>query len=823
VLLSGTFLTKRVTMRTKYLTILTYITITGIALAHELEVPKVLESPAPMWPMGHHEHHDVVVPVVAVIGEDGSVESASVETSVGHGFDEAALGAVRTWKFKPGSRDGKPIAAKIRVAVRFIGEDDDDDDDHGDSKAHPPHDAAHAGTHAPAQAEPAAEPPPKPPEPERVRVVGPEAARSASEVRRGRDVLGATPHRTASDLLNVIPGVFVTQHSGEGKAHQIFMRGFDAIHGQDVEVWIGGMPVNEPSHIHGQGYADLHFVMPEVVKEVQAIGGPFDPRQGDFAVAGTIRMKLALTEPGFTVKGTLGSYGARRLFLGYHPKGSSDETFAAFEEYKTDGFGPSRSARRGSLIAQGTHDFGSDLSLRVLGTLSSGRYDSAGTVRAVDIDRGVDRFAPPGTAEAPFGPQGGSSARGQLLFELHKDEEGGRWSLSPFLIARSTSLRQNFTGFLVDPVRGDNNEQVNDSTTLGLTASYKRKVSLLGEDDAIEAGLFARHDMIEQSQRRFGVDGPVSATLVDAKVRATNVAGYLDASVHPLRRLVLRGGLRLDALAYAVDDNVEPQLGRRTAQGSNLGKKLTADYAVGGSTHLLASYGDGFRSPQARALANGESAPFTTVRAVEVGARMNDGKRVSGSLSAYYTHLSQDLVFDPETARNETAPGTGRIGASAEAVLRPASWLTVSASATYTRASFREDGKIGGTDVRAGDLLPYVPQWVSRVDTGAKRVLTSLWNRPLEGRVGVALESFARRPLPFSEFGRDVFLVDTSVGVRLREVELSIDVTNLLDAQWFDGQFVYVSRFGGAQSRIPTAHVTAGPPRMLFGNVTLYL
>src|SRR5690606_3351870 len=106
-----------------------------------------------------------------------------------------------------------------------------------------------------------------------------------------------------------VPGAFVTQHSGEGKAHQIFFRGFDALHGQDIEFWVGGAPVNEVSNVHGQGYADLHFVMPEVVRQVRAWGGPFDPRQGDFAVAGSMAFELGYGEPGATLAGSVGSFG----------------------------------------------------------------------------------------------------------------------------------------------------------------------------------------------------------------------------------------------------------------------------------------------------------------------------------------------------------------------------------------------------------------------------------------------------------------------------------------------------------------------------------
>ena len=171
--------------------------------------------------------------------------------------------------------------------------------------------------------------------PREITVRGSRAAppvRSASQVVRQRDVIAATPHQTASDLLALVPGVYITQHSGEGKAHQIFLRGFDAQHGQDVEISAGGVPVNEVSNVHGQGYADLHFLMPEIVREIDAMPGPFDPRQGDFAVAGSIRMHLGYDEPGITAKGTLGSFGTRRLFLAFHPTGAPPETFVAFDE-----------------------------------------------------------------------------------------------------------------------------------------------------------------------------------------------------------------------------------------------------------------------------------------------------------------------------------------------------------------------------------------------------------------------------------------------------------------------------------------------------------
>ncbi len=785
------------------------------ALAHDVTAPVVTHHPDAAWP-GPADTHDVVVPVILVVSPEGTVTSVEVETSVSHELNHAAVAAASTFRFTPASRDGKPVSAKVREIVRFRapvpgpGRVAAPAEPHVHPPTAPPH------THAP---------PATPPAPvEAVRVTGRAPARSASEIVRGRDVLGAAPHRTASDLLNVVPGVFVTQHSGEGKAHQIFMRGFDAVHGQDVELWVGGIPVNEVSNIHGQGYADLHFAPPEVVKELVAQGGTYDPRQGDFGVAGTVRMKLGYAEPGIHAKGTLGSFGTRRLFLAYRPKDASDETFASFEEYSTDGFGPNRSARRGSLMAQATHDFDSGLAARVLLSTASGRYDSAGVVPQREVEAGrLDRYA---TLDPK---QGGRSSRTQLLLELHRDTDEGSFHVAPFVVVRGLALRQNFTGFLTDSLRGgrdtldsDNTEQQQSSVMLGGTASYKHALRILSERDRVEVGVYGRHDRIEQSQVRLrAVDDRVNETLVDAEVQATNVAAYLDDELHLHPRLVLRGGLRVDTLAYATNDRAAAPGASRASQSANLGKKLTADVTVLRGLHALASYGDGFRSPQARSLANGQQSAFTKVQSFELGARFTLGRALAGSAALYTTSLSDDLVFDPVTARNEAVPGTRRIGGTIEMTARAGDLLLLSSSATYTRAAFT------GTDASyaAGDLLPYVPQLVVRADAKLEHKLTRVASRDLVGRVGVGLDGVLRRPLPYGEIGQNVVLTDASVGLRWKELELGFDATNLLDQPYYDGQFVFASNFArsASPSRIPVRHVTAGPSRAFYASLTLHL
>ena len=786
----------------------------------EVSAPVPGEQPLAIWPRDQSQTHDVLVPVVLVIDASGGVQSVEVETSLGPEFDAAAIAAARRWLFIPARKEGKPVAAKIRAQVRFAARPPEVTVAPSGERSVPPSTQV---VPTAAAAEPAT-----------ITVLGVRNApppRSASEIVQGKRVLTSAPHRTASDLLLTVPGIALTQHSGEGAAHQIFFRGFDAVHGQDLEIWAGGVPVNDVSNLHSQGYADLNFLPAEVVKQIRSAPGSYDPRQGDFAVAGTLWLDLGYAEPGVTVRASVGQFGTRRYFMAYHPKGWSDATFAAFELYSTDGFGPARATQRASAIGQVEFAIGAARA-RVLGSAYAASFDSAGVLRLSDIESGkIDRF---GSYDQN---QGGDSARSQLAVEISQGNDDSSWSLTPYAVLRSMRLRQDFTGYLVTPTsgsasevaaaakaseQGNSEQQVNDSATLGLTGSYRRRMRLFSAADSFEAGIFARYDRIEQAQKKLSIDtSQVTLDEVDAKINATDVAGYLDLAIHPVRRLTLRGGLRMDGLAYSTqDDGGQGQGQRRSAQGAHLGKKVTVDVGLTSALHALASYGDGFRSPQARSLQAGETAPFTTVQSYEVGLRyQTQSMRATGAL--FRTALSDDLAFNQVTARNERTPATRRSGVSVEMAAQPSSWFSAAASITYTRAEFTN------TDAgyNAGDLLPYAPQVVIRSDVAFTPTLGRALNRPITSHFGFGQTGIARRPLPYGEMAHDYLLLDAVASVRLREVELGLSAFNLLNLNWYDGEYTFASNFerGAAPSLVPQRHVTVGAPRTVLATLTLFL
>ena len=808
------------------------------AQGHELEKPVPVKEVSPSWPINTIADHDIIVPLVLTLSDEGTVTDVQVEASLGALFDEAAVAAARQWLFLPARHDGVPVAAKVRSYARFHAQTalaarlpaEPDAGTANVTAASPANDAAHLEPVKPLGHGEA--------EHSEVRVIGERtnAPRSASETSRDQSVIQAAPHRTGGDLLQIIPGVLITQHSGQGKAYQVFYRGFDAVHGQDLEFWVGGAPVNEVSNIHGQGYADLHFVMPEVVSRITVQPGNYSPEQGDFAVAGTVRYDLGYQQPGVSAKGTLGSFGEQRLFLGYHREGAAPGSFAAFESQSTDGFGPSRAASHTSAIAQQVIAFDRG-QLRLLATGYAGKFDSPGVVSLRDIETGhMGRFDTYGI------PQGGFSSRYQLLAEYREVEETSELAIAPYVVQRGLELMQNYTGYLIDPAHGDTTQLLNESTTLGLTGHFRHNLHWLSEHDSFEVGISARNDWISQSQRDIAVGNTrVLQTIVDGRIRALDAAGWFDLTLSPLTRLKLRAGVRVDHLGYNVQDNTpvdEARMGSdttafartlrpvgsggqvRSAMGVHYGPRATADYAVTHDVRAVFSYGEGFRSPQARSLGNGERTPFTQVHSMEAGLRYSTNS-INASVSAFRTTLSNDLVFDAATTRNEPVPASERIGGALEFVMKPRSWFVSSASGTYARATFMQSDSF----YHAGDKVPYAPELIIRQDLAFTPTLGTYASRLLTARFGAALTGMFDRPQPYGLYGHDIFLVDAVAGLRLKELAIELSVLNALDAKWYDSEFTYSANWnpGAAARLVPERYVTVGAPRTLLWTLGLFV
>jgi iron complex outermembrane recepter protein len=794
----------------------------------------------------------VDVVLLVTVERDGRVSNVIVAESAGEAFDAAATRAVLSWTFTPAKRDGVPVAARIRVPIRFAAAQEP-------SPSPPPAGAAHhvepPATDVPAPTRPTTlTQPPAPPTPApgasataptEVVVVGHAQApsRGAGDYEISIGKLANVPHGDAASLLRLAPGVLLTNEGGLGHPYQIFLRGFDAREGQDIEFTVDGIPFNEVGNPHGNGLADTHFIIPEVVQNLRVTEGPFAPQQGNFAVAGSAAYDLGVANPGLTTQAMVGSFNTRRLLLLWRPTGFSDHTFAGAELLSTDGFGQNRAAERATAMGGYEVALSANASLRLLATTYASHYGQAGVLRLDDVQAEHKGFYD------TYDPsQGGDSTRHSLGATVEGRSGTMRLSQSAFLVLRDFRVRQNLTGFNQDPQqtwqsehpqRGDLIDQQASTLTLGGRGSARQKWKLLGQTQELELGYFGRYDRVDATQKRDrkGTTVPYRTNL-DLGSGLTNVGAYVDASLKPLRWVTVRGGLRADFYHYLVVNHcalttqnsfgADPldtecfssdRLGYRSSEqtastsASIFQPRVTLLLGSFQGFSFSLSHGRGSRSVDPQYVNQDLKTPFAKVDASELGVSYNHSLGpvdVSARSVFFQTRVDKDLFFNETEGRNTLANGTTRTGWAGNARVT-GSFFDVAANLTLAKATF-DDTRLA---------IPYAPGLVARADG----IIFGDLPLDLVGSLGTGVSYVGKRPLPFQEFSQTTFLVDVGASLRYRAVAVGLISTNLLDRRYRLGEYNYASDFGSQPypTLVAARHFAAGEPRAIYGTLTLTL
>ncbi len=799
-----------------------------------LSPPRVLQSVEALYPPDALENRIAArVVLLVTIVSDGAVGEVSIATSGGKEFDDAATAAVRQWQFEPARQDGAPVDSRIKVPFQFT-----------------PPPITPEVIEAPA---PDVTPPPQAPLGSDEDVIDVTVRgernlrteeRSAGDFRIEREVIVAAPKQEGAEVLRAAPGVYIGRAEGPAVAHHYMLRGFDAEHGQDIEFRVGGLPINMPSHIHGQGYSDLSFLVADTVREMRVSEGVYDPRQGDFAVAGSIDLELGVEERerGVRVRSSYGAFNTYKQLMLWAPKDASEDTFGAVQYMGSDGFGENRAGETGSGIFQ--HRFGEgELTFRTIGILHAARSNMAGVLRQDDVTSGQVCF----TCVYPYPTAQSQNALANRFlaggFADYEGNDGANGQMGLWLGYDNFRVQSNFTGFLqisqmLERVggRGDLIEQQNRTLSLGLTSRYRsspiRPVSWA--HGTIEVGADGRIDNIDQTQNLLdaAVRNQTWDRRVDTSIKALDLGfwGDLDFSLTPLLRL--RTGFRGDVLSYDVDDRLgnfapltRPQESfiqgyRRSALGLAAGPRTSVELKPNEDLSFLAAYGEGYRSPQARILDDGEKAPFSKVRSADVGFRYDRGAPLHITAGGFYTHLSDDVAFHAEEGRLERIGATQRLGAVLHAVTRPFDWMVGSLSFTYVDATLLEPPPPTAEEPQPpfieGQNLPFVPPIVVRADQGFQNtLLQNVSGNPLDGRLGLGYSYLSPRPLAYGGFADPVSLLDASAALSWGPLELSFEIFNALNAQYAAVEYAFPSDWSpndGVRSRVPQRHTAAGSP-----------
>ena len=544
--------------------------------------------------------------------------------------------------------------------------------------------------------------------PEQEGLVG--EADAASQGTVDEEQLENRPLLRPGELLEVIPGVVITQHSGTGKANQYFLRGFNLDHGTDFAVHVDGMPINLPSHGHGQGYADLNFLIPELVEHIHYRKGPYYADEGDFSAAGAAHVHLKRSlEQGFAQLAA-GSFGYRRgLFGGAHAvEGGSLLGMLEIDQQDGPWLLPERLRKLNGVLRLSQGDEKNGYTLTAMAY--SAQWNSTDQIPARAVKSGsIDRL---GTVDPT---DGGRSSRYSISTQWAASGLSATTRASAYLVRSRLDLFSNFTYFLNDPVNGDQFEQVDRRTVSGAEGSHTWRAQWGGREIEHTAGIQVRNDHIGEVGLHSTAARARLATVRNDAVAQTSTSAYYFNSVPWSGWLRSLAGVRADAYRFRVDSDNALNSGRTSA--SLLSPKFGLVMGPWSEVEYFFNYGHGFHSNDARGVtirvdpATGEPARRVTalVRAKggELGLRAAPLKGVQTSVALWRLDLASELVFAGDAGTTVASRPSRREGVEWATFARPWRNVTVDFDMTLSRARFKDDEPAGNRIPGAADRTLY--------------------------------------------------------------------------------------------------------------------
>jgi len=684
----------------------------------------------------------------------------------------------------------RPIVVMLLLSSLAYAHDD------GVSETPPAHtekkDAEKSDTEAPATKEPAVV---KAGEPQTtVSARRPVAAASTQSVKK--EDFENVPKRSAASLLEVAPGLVTVQTAGGGKANQYFLRGFDIDHGTDLALSVDGVPVNMPTHAHGQGYSDLNFVIPELVERVEVNKGPYSARYGDFATAGSINLVTSDHVHQNRATFTAGNFGYYRGLLLAAPEPTEKLDGYLGAEVLTNN-GPYENGdhlKRYNVMGRAAFRpaSGVELSLQVQSMMGGWDMQGAVPLRLIESGR-LARFS------SLSGSDGGDTMRHTLNLGLRvNDLGGGRLTAGAYGIRYAMNLWSNFTFFASDEVNGDQIKQSDLRTVTGAFAQYQRAFALGPVRIDTTSGLQVRSDFIDVALGRSAARQPLG-DLSRSRVAQQTYAAFTEVDVGWTSWLRTVVGARADGFHYDVDDRLGDADG--VIDAGLFSPKGALIITPHESISVFGNVGRGFHSNDARAL----RAP-TVATSYEVGARYRPGRALDVGLTGWGMDLDSELVWVGDEGRTEASGASRRRGLELDVTTRPTSWLSATASGTLTDARFVN-----------GDLVPLAPVWTVSAGINVRTPIgifgavkwTQVGERP-------ANEDGSIRTKPIA-------LLDASVGYTFKAFTVALDGLNLTNSTWYEGQFVSSAKTRYDGQAVDGLQVMPGYPLTVRGSVTVTL
>ncbi len=619
------------------------------------------------------------------------------------------------------------------------------------------------------------------------------------------------PINSSQDILRMVPGLFIAQHAGGGKAEQLFLRGFDIDHGTDIGLSVDGMPVNMVSHAHGQGYADLHFVIPETIDRTVFDLGPYASDKGNMATAGFVDFHTKDFLEKNMVKTEAGSFNSRRIatLLKITDKEFATgkrQLYMASEYAGSDGYFESpQNFHRINLLGKYNVWNGNQSNITIITSVFDSRWNASGQVPQRAIANGdISRYG------AIDNTEGGNTSRINLTVRLAKQWRNN-WKVTGqvYYVHYHFNLYSNFTFFLEDSVDGDQIRQRESRDIIGTTATAARTSTIWSKKTITSVGTGFRMDNIRDNQLSRTVRRKYLSLVQKGDVGEINAFSWWDQKLELNDKLSFSAGIRADYFHFIYRDELSATGKRLQQHRTTLSPKLNLQYSPSNKLKLYLSTGVGFHSNDTRVVLEGAAKDILPkVFGTDIGIILKPIPSLVVKATAWQLLSEQEFVYVGDAGIVEPGGRTTRLGMDLSVRQQLRSWLYADMDINITRARAMDNAK-------GSHYVPLAPSFTS---TGG---LTVKLKNGFSSSVRYRFIDDRPATEDYSATADGYFLLDMVMSWRIRKWQLLISMENIADSDWREAQFYTTSRLRYETLPVSEIHFTPGSPRFIKAGVQL--
>ncbi len=610
------------------------------------------------------------------------------------------------------------------------------------------------------------------------------------------------PINNSQEVLRIIPGVVIGQHAGGGKAEQIFLRGFDIDHGTDIRLTVDGMPINMVSHAHGQGYADAHFIIPELIDGVDFKKGLYDADKGNFSTAGWANFRTKSVIDQNFVKAESGQFNTYRLvgganILGKKARDNNQNAYLAGEYNYSDAyFDAPQHFKRLNLVGKYHGHLSKNTNLTFTASTFRSKWLASGQIPDRAVEKGIIGF---------FGAidpnEGGQTSRSNLNAEfVTLTKRNHVWKNQFFYANYNFELYSNFTFFLDDPIHGDQIKQKEARHLWGYNSNYSIAHGIGTKQSVFNIGINYRHDITNDSELSHTANrSQLLESIKLGDINEANIGLYADESIQLSNRLSATASVRFDYFHNQYVDHLQVNT-RSKAKASIVSPKLNLYYTLNNRLQFYLNLGKGFHSNDTRVVVaqNGLDI-LPPAYGADFGTTWKPIPKLLINAAYWYLWLQQEFVYAGDAGVVEPSGQSVRSGfdVSVRYQLTRNLFADFDANWAKPRAVGEEEGE------------NYIPLAIK---------FTSIGGLTLKNKNGFSGSLRYRYVVdrPANEGGSIVakgyFVADALLGYTKNRYTIGLNIQNLFNTRWKETQFATESRLRDELNPVEEIHFTPGTP-----------